>query len=48
MRADHQPGGSDPPTALDGVILTDALTGAPVDLGTGPPLAVLSAIRHRY
>lgn len=33
---------------LSGVVLVDARTGAAVDLGAGPPLAVLSAIRHRY
>ena len=33
---------------LAGIVLPDARTGAPFDLGSGPPLAVLSAIRHRY
>ena len=33
---------------LAGIVLPDIRDGAPVDLGAGPPLAVLSAIRHRY
>lgn len=34
--------------SLDGIVLEDAITGQPFDLGTGPPLALLSIIRHRY
>jgi hypothetical protein len=33
---------------LAGVVLVDARSGGEFDLGSGPPLAVLSAIRHRY
>lgn len=33
---------------LAGIVLPDARDGASVDLGAGPPLAVVSAIRHRY
>lgn len=38
----------EPPIDLTGIVLVDAVSGAEVDLGAGPPLAVLSAIRHRY
>ncbi len=34
--------------SLQGIVLHDVSTGDPHDLGTGPPLAVLSVIRHRY
>ena len=33
---------------LAGIVLPDARTGRPLDLGREPPLAVLVAIRHRY
>ncbi|MDP8954492.1 MAG: hypothetical protein M3N37_06165 [Actinomycetota bacterium] len=33
---------------LAGIALVDARDGNSVDLGTGPPLAVLSIIRHRH
>ncbi len=33
---------------LGGLVLVDATTGAGVDLGAGPPLAMLTVIRHRY
>ena len=39
--SDHGPG-------LAGIVLPDARTGTPFDLGSEPPLAVLTAIRHRY
>ncbi len=34
--------------ALAGIVLPDARTAEPFDLGTGPALAVLVVIRHRY
>lgn len=33
---------------LDGMVLPDASTGEPVDLGSGPRLGLLVLIRHRY
>jgi hypothetical protein len=33
---------------LQGVVLADARTGDPFDLGAGLPLVVLSVIRHRH
>jgi len=33
---------------LDGVVLPDARTGAPFDLGADHGLVVLAVIRHRY
>ena len=36
------------PVDVSGIILHDARIGAHIDLGAGPPLAVLTAIRHRY
>ena len=46
---------SDPESSVDragidlaGIVLADARTGAPLDLGAGPSLAVLVVIRHRY
>lgn len=33
---------------LAGIVLPDARNGTAVDLGAGPPLAILSIIRHRY
>lgn len=41
-------GAAGEPISLSGVVLPDSRTGAQVDLGSGPPLAVLSLIRHRY
>ncbi len=45
-------GPSDIPTDenvdLDGVVLPDARTGEPFDLGAGHGLVVLAVIRHRY
>ena len=34
--------------ALDGLVVPDARTGEPVDLGATPPLGVLTDIRHRH
>lgn len=42
------PDDQDAEVDLTGVTLLDAREGTPVDLGTGPPLAVLSVIRHRH
>lgn len=36
------------PTDLTGIVLADARTGEPFDLGARPRLALLSVIRHRY
>jgi len=36
------------PTALGGIVLPDSRSGRSVDLGTEPPRAVLSVIRHRH
>jgi len=36
------------PLSLGGIVLADVTTGEPFDLGAGPPLAVVSVIRHRY
>lgn len=33
---------------LSGIVLCEASTGSSFDLGAGPPLTVLSIIRHRY
>jgi hypothetical protein len=39
----------DPDTVdLRGLVLPDARTGTPVDLGTTPALGVLTVIRHRH
>jgi len=38
----------DGPVDLAGVVLPDARTGEPFDLGGGHPLVVLAVIRHRY
>jgi len=35
-------------TDLSGIVLPDARSEEPVDLGCGPHLALLSVIRHRY
>lgn len=53
MATTHGPGprsGSPDPAAisLDGIVLTDARTGDPVDFGDGPRLGVLTLIRHRH
>jgi len=49
---DHPSESPDTRTAADidlgGVVLDDARTGEPFDLGAGPPLAVLAVIRHRH
>jgi hypothetical protein len=34
--------------SLDGIVLDDARTGQPFDLGQPRPLVVLAVIRHRY
>ncbi|HSH58415.1 MAG TPA: hypothetical protein VK988_02015 [Acidimicrobiales bacterium] len=39
---------ADPAISLAGIVLPDARTGTPFDLGAGPPLAVLVVIRHRH
>ena len=41
-------GGIEAVVDLAGIVLPDARDGSAVDLGTGPPLAVLCIIRHRY
>ncbi len=33
---------------LAGIVLPDACSATAVDLGTGPPLAILTVIRHRH
>ncbi len=38
----------DRPVDLTGIVLPDARTGDPVDLGSLPGVAVLTAIRHRF
>jgi len=35
-------------TDLAGIVLPDARSGESVDLGSGPHLALVSVIRHRY
>ena len=35
-------------TDLAGIVLSDARSAERFDLGTGPRLALLSVIRHRY
>jgi len=49
---DVPPGSSAIPTDenvdLEGVVLPDARTGAPFDLGADHGLVVLAVIRHRY
>lgn len=37
-------------TAVDltGIVLPDAASGQPLDLGAGPPKALLTVIRHRH
>ncbi|MGH3672652.1 MAG: hypothetical protein ACRDSH_18805 [Pseudonocardiaceae bacterium] len=39
---------TDRPLPLAELVLPDARTGGPVDLGTLPGMHVLTAIRHRY
>ncbi|MGH3751415.1 MAG: hypothetical protein ACRDRP_01760 [Pseudonocardiaceae bacterium] len=39
---------TDRPVPLDGLVLPDARTGQPVDLGALPGRYLLTAIRHRY
>lgn len=34
--------------SLEGIVLPDSRTGALVDLGAAPALALVSLIRHRY
>lgn len=36
------------PIPLSGLVLPDAVTGDPFDLGAGPGRWLLSVIRHRY
>jgi hypothetical protein len=49
LNRDQQGDGSDAADIdLAGVVLADARTRGLVDLGAGPPLAVLVVIRHRY
>ena len=50
-RLDQQPprlGAIGADVDLAGIVLPDARDGSAGALGTGPPLAVLSIIRHRY
>ena len=34
--------------SLAGIVLPDAVNGLPLDLGAGPPKALLTIIRHRH
>lgn len=44
-----QPVPADPtPVSLAGIVLPDATGGPPIDLGTEPPRALLTVIRHRH
>ena len=36
------------PCSLAGIVLPEATTGLPLDLGAGPPRSLLSVIRHRH
>ena len=36
------------PVSLAGIVLPEATTGLSLDLGAGPPRALLSVIRHRH
>jgi hypothetical protein len=36
------------PVSLAGIVLADATTGQPLDLGAGPARALLTVIRHRH
>ena len=36
------------PVDLTGIVLPDAVGGQPLDLGAGPPRALLTVIRHRH
>jgi hypothetical protein len=40
--------GDPAPVSLAGIVLPDALGGAPLDLGAAPPRALLTVIRHRH
>ncbi len=40
--------GDTTPVDLTGIVLLDAAGGPAVDLGSGPPKAVLTVIRHRH
>jgi len=40
--------GDTTPVSLAGIVLPDAVGGQPVDLGAGPPKALLTVIRHRH
>jgi len=40
--------GDTSPVSLAGIVLSDAASGLPLDLGTGPEKALLTVIRHRH
>lgn len=40
--------GDTTPVELAGIVLPDAVSGHPLDLGAAPPKAVLTVIRHRH
>lgn len=40
--------GDPTPISLEGIVLPDATTGQPLDLGAGPPRALITIIRHRH
>ena len=40
--------GDPTPVSLSGIVLPDAVSGQLLDLGAGPPRAVITVIRHRH
>jgi len=40
--------GDEAPISLAGIVLPDAVSGQALDLGAGPPKALVTVIRHRH